>query len=190
MPELVPTYHALVELAGGGDSTARFLSMYCPPPYLSGCTQAVWTGEEPVLIRNYDYNPQRLEGIVLKSKWNEQSVTAMTDASWGVLDGMNQSGLAVSLAFGGRVEVGIGFGIPIILRYILEFCEDTAGAIDVLKRVPTHMSYNITLVDKQQRFATVYISLQTNSRSFVKYPSPPITKAKLSGLGMPGPQLH
>ena len=158
MPELEPTYQQLVELAGGSDSAARFLSMYCPPPYLSGCTQAVWTGEEPVLVRNYDYNAGRFEGVLLKTKWNEQTVIAMSDALWGVLDGINESGLALSLAFGGRVDVGDGFGIPIILRYILEFCTDTASAIEVLKRVPTHMSYNITIVDKWQRFATVYVA--------------------------------
>ena len=158
MPELESTYAELTELAGGGDGVARFLSHYCPPAYLSGCTQAIWTGDEPVLIRNYDYNPDRLEGIFLKTKWNDQTVVAMTDACWGVLDGMNQSGLAVSLAFGGRVDVGKGFGIPIILRYILEFCTNTEEAIEVLKRVPTHMSYNISVVDIDQRFATVYVA--------------------------------
>jgi predicted choloylglycine hydrolase len=158
MPELVPTYRTLTDLAGGSDSAARFLSLYCPPPYLSGCTQAVWTGEQPVLVRNYDYNPSRLEGILLKTRWNDQTVIAMSDALWGVLDGINESGLAVSLAFGGRVDVGKGFGIPIILRYILEFCEDTPSAVKVLKRVPTHMSYNITVVDRLQRFATVFVT--------------------------------
>jgi predicted choloylglycine hydrolase len=158
MPELESTYRRLTELAGGGDTAARFLSMYCPPAYLSGCTQAVWTGEEPVLIRNYDYNVNQFEGVVLKTRWNDQSVIAMTDGLWGALDGINESGLALSLAFGGRVNVGKGFGIPIILRYILEFCHDTPSAIEVLKRIPTHMSYNITLVDAEQRFATVYIT--------------------------------
>jgi predicted choloylglycine hydrolase len=75
-----------------------------------------------------------------------------------VLDGMNESGLAVSLAFGGRQAVGDGFGIPVILRYVLEFCATTAEGVEVLKRVPSHMSYNITLVDAQQRFATVYVA--------------------------------
>jgi predicted choloylglycine hydrolase len=158
MPELEPTYRNLCELAGGGDAAARFLSMYSPPAYLSGCTQAVWTGSEPVLIRNYDYNLNSFEGVVLNSSWNGQRVIAMSDGLWGVLDGMNESGLAISLAFGGRVNVGKGFGIPIILRYILEFCRDTPGAIEVLKRIPTHMSYNITVVDARQRFATVYVT--------------------------------
>ena len=111
-----------------------------------------------MLIRNYDYNLNSFEGVILKTDWNGQAVIAMTDGLWGVLDGINESGLALSLAFGGRVNVGKGFGIPIILRYILEFCRDTPSAIEVLKRIPTHMSYNITLVDAQQRFATVYIT--------------------------------
>ena len=158
MPELLPTYEKLIALAGGSDMASRFLSLYCPPPYLSGCTQAVWTGDQPVLVRNYDYSAPRLEGVALRTRWNGKTVIAMTDACWGVLDGINEDGLAVSLAFGGRVDVGIGFGIPVILRYILEFCSDTASAIEVLKRVPTHMSYNVTVVDKSQRFATVYVT--------------------------------
>ena len=36
MPEIVPLYDELCEAAGGGDHAARFLSFYCPPPYLSG----------------------------------------------------------------------------------------------------------------------------------------------------------
>ena len=158
MPELVPTYESLTELAGGGDSASRFLSMYCPPPYLSGCTQAVWTGDEPVLVRNYDYSPKMLEGIIWKSAWNDKQVIAVSDGLWGIVDGINDSGLAVSLAFGGRRAVGKGFGIPVILRYILEFCDDARSAISVLRRVPTHMSYNVTLVDRAQRFATVYVA--------------------------------
>ncbi|MGB5706118.1 MAG: C45 family peptidase [Arenicellales bacterium] len=158
MPELLPTFERLCELAGGGDMVSRFLSLYCPPPYLSGCTQAVWTGDEPLLVRNYDYSAQRLEAVLLKSCWNGQTVIAMSDALWGVLDGINESGLAVSLAFGGRLESGKGFGIPLILRYILEFCKTTDEAIEVLQRVPTHMSYNITVVDPSQRFATVYVA--------------------------------
>ena len=44
MPELLVIYEQLCELAGGGDEAARFLSLYNPPPYLSGCSQAVWSG--------------------------------------------------------------------------------------------------------------------------------------------------
>lgn len=158
MPELLPTYERLVELAGGGDLEARFLSLYRPTPYLTGCSQAVWTRDRPRLIRNYDYDPKMWEGVLLHSSWNGRQVIAMSDCLWGVLDGINDAGLAVSLAFGGRKAVGDGFGIPLILRYILEFCDTTAEAEKVLARVPSHMSYNVTLLDASGRHRTVFVA--------------------------------
>jgi hypothetical protein len=47
MPELLPVYRRLCELAGGGDIEARFLSLYGPPAYLSSCSQAIWQGSPP-----------------------------------------------------------------------------------------------------------------------------------------------
>lgn len=181
MPELVPTYRRLTELAGGTDQAARFLSLYQPTPYMTGCSQAVWTRDRPLLVRNYDYPARLWEAILLHSAWNGQRVIAMSDCMLGVLDGMNESGLAVSLAFGGRKNVGDGFGIPIILRYILEFCDSTQQAINVLKRVPSHMSYNVTVMDRTSDYATVFVSpdretivskqqLATNHQNKVEWP--------------------
>jgi predicted choloylglycine hydrolase len=82
----------------------------------------------------------------------------MNDCLWGVLDGMNEHGLAVSLSFGGRPVVGDGFGIPLVLRYILEFSKTTAEAIAVLERVPSHMAYNVSVVDAQGDHATVEVA--------------------------------
>lgn len=158
MPELEPTYEALVELAGGGDLEARFLSLYRPPPFLTACSQGVWRGDEPALVRNYDYDPTLCEGITLRSAWTGRQVIAMTDCMWGALDGINESGLAASLAFGGRRVVGDGFGMPLILRYVLEVCETTDQAVTVLRRVPTHMAYNVTVVDRTGAFATLFLS--------------------------------
>lgn len=159
MPELLDTYRALCELAGGGDLAARFLSLYQPPPYITGCSQAVLVRHgTPVLARNYDYPPELCEGTVLYTRWNGRSVIAMTDCLWGVLDGMNEAGLAVSLAFGGRKAVGEGFGAPIILRYLLEFCDSVPQAAEVLARVPSHMAYNVTLTDAAGRYVTAMIA--------------------------------
>ena len=158
MPELEPTYDRLVELAGGGDLAARFLSLYRPPPFLTACSQGVWQGKEPALVRNYDYDPTLCEGVTLKSRWNDRGVIAMSDCIWGALDGINDAGLAASLAFGGRRAVGDGFGMPLILRYVLEVCETTEEAVKVLQRVPTHMAYNVTVVDRSGAFATLFLS--------------------------------
>ncbi len=158
MPELLPTYHQLVDLAGGGDQAARFLSLYCPPPFLTGCSQVVWARQPASLIRNYDYSPSRWEAISWKTAWTGRPIIAMGDCMWGVLDGMNGEGLAASLSFGGRPAVGRGFGVPLVLRYILERCSTTDAAVAVLQRVPLHMSYSVSVLDRQGRFATVYLA--------------------------------
>ncbi len=158
MPEFVPMWQHLCELTNADDNIARMLSLYCPTPYVSGCSQAVWTRYCPVLVRNYDYNPALFEGRIQKSKWFDTEVIASTDCLWGVLDGMNEHGLAVSLTYGGSEIVGEGFGIPLILRYILEFCKTTQQAIEVLERIPTNMSYNVTITDQIQHVATVELS--------------------------------
>ena len=74
-----------------------------------------------------------------------------------MLDGINEDGLALSLSFGGRRAVGVGFGVPLVLRYILEFCATTEEAIAVFERVPVHMWYNVTVLDRTGRFVTAYL---------------------------------
>ena len=96
MPELIPAYERVVELAGGGDLAARMLSLYKPPPYLAACSQGVWTREGgPVLVRNYDYAPVavRRARSGRRGCWTKP-VIGTSDCLWGLLDGMNDDGLA------------------------------------------------------------------------------------------------
>ncbi|MCB1857843.1 MAG: hypothetical protein KDI63_06200 [Gammaproteobacteria bacterium] len=158
MPELIATYDQLLELTGGGDLAARFLTLYCPPAYLRGCSQAVWLGVHPLLVRNYDYSPQLFEGTILQTRWNGRLVVGTCDCLWGLVDGMNEDGLTLSLSFGGRRAVGEGFGVPLLLRYALEFCSTTREAVEVLSRIPTHMSYNVTVLDRSGDYRTVFIA--------------------------------
>ena len=129
MPELVPIYERLVELAGGDQLAARFLSLYRPPGFVVGCSQAAWNRDgDSVLVRNYDYPASRAEGIIRSTAWTEGRVIGMSDCLWGLLDGVNEAGLAASLTFGGRRVVGDGFGIPLVVRYLLETCRTVADA--------------------------------------------------------------
>jgi predicted choloylglycine hydrolase len=158
MPELVTTWECLCELAGGGDLEARMLSMWRPPSYLSGCSQGVWTRDEPVLVRNYDYSPDRFEGTILSTSWEGRRVIGTSDCLWGLLDGVNDAGLAVSLAFGGRKVVGSGFGVPLVLRYLLQVCATVAEACRVLARLPFHLAHTLTMVDRTGELVTAYLS--------------------------------
>ncbi|MEX1191177.1 MAG: C45 family peptidase [Brumimicrobium sp.] len=158
MPEMWPTYLRLCKLAEADDLAARFLTGFQPPAYISACSNAVLTGDEIQLVRNYDYHPHLTEGTQLMSAWNGKKVIATTDCLIGALDGMNEDGLTVSLTFGGRKNVGKGFGIPFILRYVLEFCSNVEEAVEALLRIPSHMSYNVTVVDKTGTFKTVELA--------------------------------
>lgn len=158
MPELLPIYDGFVQAVGGGDVRARMLSLYRPTPYLSGCSQAVWLGDDPVLVRNYDYRPELCEGVLLNTRWPGLRVMAMSDCLWGALDGVNEAGLCAALSFGGRPVVGEGFGVPLVLRYVLQTCSSVAEAVGVLCRVPIHMAYNITLLDASGKHRTVQVA--------------------------------
>src|SRR5690606_33120218 len=58
----------------------------------------------------------------------------------------------------GRPDVGDGFGIPLILRYILETCHDCATAREALTRIPTHMAYNVTVLDAGGKYLTAHLA--------------------------------
>ncbi len=158
MPEVMPVYERLVELAGGSDHAARFLSGYCPPTYMTGCSQAVWHGPEPMLVRNYDYSPQAFDAVVLRTQWMGRKVMGVSDCLIGLLDGINEDGLVISLTFGGRRVVGSGFGVPMVLRYVLETCTSVRDAVRALQRIPCHMAYNVTVMDRARNHRTVFLS--------------------------------
>ena len=148
MPQIVPVYDRLVALAGNSDRAARFLSTWCPPRYLGGCSLAALSdGIDVRLLRNYDLSPDLNEGLLLRSEWTGRPVMGMVEFLWGLSDGINDAGLSVALAYGGRSETGEGFGITTILRYVLEVCDTVEEALEVFARVPSHMAYNIVLAD-------------------------------------------
>jgi predicted choloylglycine hydrolase len=157
MPEIVPSYDNLCHALRANEQTCSFLSLYNPPIFRAGCSQACKTAGTIELVRNYDFPATLCDRTLLQSNWNGTKVIAMTDCLWGVLDGMNEHGLAVSLAYGGRNKHGNGFAITLVLRYILEFCHNTMDAVNVLKRVPVHMAYNITLVDRSGVTKTIML---------------------------------
>lgn len=158
LPELAATYDALVKAVGGGDLEARFLSHWCPPPVATACSLAVWNRGPNVLVRSYDFPLQQCDTTVLASAWSGPRVLAMSDCLWGAVDGINEHGLAVAIAFGGRRVVGPGFGIGLIVRYLLEVARSVGEAVEILHRVPVSMAYNVALLDRSGQGAVVVVA--------------------------------
>ncbi|MER6816277.1 C45 family peptidase [Spirillospora sp. NPDC000708] len=151
MPELVP---ALDRLAGqlATPWAGTLLTLAAVRPFFSGCTQI---GGKGALLRNYDFAPDHCEATIVSSYFL-RPVIGMQEAGWGLLDGMNDAGLAISLTFGGRFVHGPGFAIPLVLRYLLETCQTVDEAIGRLRTIPVAIPQNVTLVDPDQA-VTVFV---------------------------------
>lgn len=159
MPELLPTWLRLFDLTGRDPVAARLLTMWQMPALVAGCTQAVAPGDDPVLVRNYDYDLALFEGVVASTNWSgHRKVIGTSDLLWGLLDGVNEDGLAVSLTWGGRPGSGSGFGIPIVVRYVLETCASVLDVVAALRRIPVAQAYNLTIADTSGDHATVFVA--------------------------------
>ncbi len=159
MPELHPTWEHLVEVTGRDATAAAMLTHWNMPAFAPACSQVVVdTGGQRALIRNYDYHPDLFEQIVMSTRFADRQVIGTSDCLWGLLDGMNCDGLAVSLTFGGARGSGTGFGIPLVVRYLLEVAGTVADAVATVERIPVSMSYNLTLTDRGGDVRTVYLA--------------------------------
>ena len=126
---------------------ARMLTLWDPPRFLPGCSQAVITEPEIAVCRNYDYSPELWERVLYSSRFGDRKVMGNNDCLWGLIDGMNSDGLVISLSFGGRRGSGPGFAVSLVVRYLLEVATSTAQAREILDRMPVAMAYNLTIVD-------------------------------------------
>jgi len=129
-----------------------------PTSVLDGLLAGCGPDGRPALIRNYDWDYRLFDATVSSTGYLGRRVVGTEDCGWGLLDGVNDAGLAVSLTFGGRPQVGDGFGIPLVLRYVLQTCTGVDQAVAALGRVPTHMSYNVTVTDPAGQVATVFVA--------------------------------
>jgi predicted choloylglycine hydrolase len=144
MPELVPVLDRLAaQLDRPG--AAAVLTHTALRPFFSGCSMAATGG---ALVRNYDFHPDGCERTVVSSRFL-RPVIGMGDFLWGLLDGMNDAGLAVAMSFGGRFVHGPGISVLLAVRYLLETCSTVDDAWKRLAQLPISTAQNLILVDRE-----------------------------------------
>jgi predicted choloylglycine hydrolase len=145
MPELVPV---MEELAASIDlpEAGAVLTQATLKPFFAACSQ---TGVAGTLVRNYDFDPAVCSRVISRTEYL-RLVIGMSEFLWGLLDGMNDAGLAVSLTFGGRFVHRPGMSILLVVRYLLETCDTVEQAWERLRRIPMSTAQNLTLVDHEQ----------------------------------------
>ena len=131
--------------------------MWAPPSYLSGCSQGVWLRGDPVLVRNYDYAPERLEGTILHTRW-VRDVIGTSDCAWGLLDGINDAGLAVSLPSAGARSSDRDSECRSSSATSSRPARPPLDARAVLARLPYHLAHTLTIVDASGDVCTAYLA--------------------------------
>ena len=172
-------------MLGDDPEAAAALALWNPPPFLTGCSQAAVLPGGPALVRNYDWDYRLFDAVVARTAYAGRRVLGMLDCLWGLLDGVNDAGLAVSLTFGGRPQVGEGFGIPLVIRYVLQTCETAEEAMRTLRRIPVHMSYNVTALDRDRPAGHGVPGSRTGPLRSPPWRSPPTTRARSNGRRTP-----
>jgi predicted choloylglycine hydrolase len=155
MPELVPTWERMVELADD-PLAARVLTLADDHVMMpGGCSQGV---VDQALVRNYEFTPDQFEATIWLSALTGRRVLGVTAGLWGLLDGINDAGLAASVAFGGQRLHGPGFAIPLVVRYLLEVCDDLADVAELLPGLPPTEAYNLTVADATGAHASFFLT--------------------------------
>ncbi|MDT0347616.1 C45 family peptidase [Streptomyces litchfieldiae] len=147
LPELLPVLDLLVSQGEGQPGLTALLAEVGLRNPFRACSQI--GGVAGTLLRNYDWDLGEAERTIVSSTLL-RPVIGTAEGLWGLLDGMNDAGLAISLTYGGRPVHGPGFGIPVVLRYVLETCETVLQALAVLGRVPIATAQNVTVVDRDE----------------------------------------
>jgi hypothetical protein len=157
MPELVPTWERLTTMIPGSCDARAALALWNPPPFLTGCSQAA-------VVDGGQHSSATTTGTTACStgSWPRRPTPAARcsacSTACGAAGWSQRRRARRLLTFGGLPEVGDSFGIPLVIRYVLEVCGTVEEAVQVLRRVPVHMSYNVTALDRSGRWATVYIA--------------------------------
>ncbi len=148
MPELLKIFDIFAHYAGDDPVMIAALAGIDPPPLIpAGCTVRAVRKPEPTMLRNYDFHPEATAGIIMRTQWTGRRVLGMGEGVNGLLDGVNDAGVAAALTFGGRHVYGGGFSIIQIMRYLLEVAESTADAAEILARLPCAWAQNIMVLD-------------------------------------------
>ena len=148
MPEMLCLFDSMAGFADDDPAMIAALAGIDPPPLIpAGCTVRAFTRPRPTMLRNYDFHPDATSAVILRTEWSGRHVLGMSEGVSGLLDGVNNAGVAAALTFGGRHVYGSGFGIVQIIRYLLQVASDVNEAAEVLRQIPCAWAQNVLVQD-------------------------------------------
>lgn len=153
--------HLIEEIQGLGDQMGlsyqeafRYFSGYDLPKLGAlGCSSVV---TPHVFIRNYDFSPDVYDYMfAVKNTSKAYATCGYTFHCTGLHEGVNEHGLAVAMHYVNNRNQQKGFMSPIIVRMVLDTCQNLTEAIHLLRDIPHAACYNFSLGDFEGNVAIV-----------------------------------
>jgi predicted choloylglycine hydrolase len=110
-----------------------------------------------VFGRNYDmlYQFKKFTESSLITPKDKYAYISQSDVFIGRSDGINEKGLAVAMSFVNGTKIQPGISFHFIIRKVLEDCESTGQAIDLILNTKVSSANNFLVADKMGDLAVV-----------------------------------
>ncbi len=169
-PEIIAEINGLANGQGcaAADIQTVLFSMYALPPADSGplCSCLALTADNQILLgRNSDFLIA-LQDLNMNTIYHfaEDSGSAgfsgNTTAFIEMEDGVNQYGLALGLTSVAPAQIQPGFNAGLLLRYLLEKCQNVSQVIAACQKLPVASAQTIIAADQQGEIALLEICAQ------------------------------
>jgi predicted choloylglycine hydrolase len=137
-----------------------------------GCTAFCFIHNNSIVYgRNNDLPPflKKVSKSILYELQNGYSFIGNTSSMINLEEGLNEYGLAVAMTFLVPTVIVPGMNSVFLVRYLLEKCASTEGAINALQSLPIASPCNIILADKTGDMA---VAECTPEKIFLRKPAP------------------
>lgn len=165
-PELLAEIAGLA--AGQNCQTATIqavlFSMYALPPACGCSCLALGRPGRPLLGRNSDFltalADYNLNVIYHFNTASSADFFGNTTAFIEMEDGVNAHGLALGLTSVAPVQAGPGFNAGLLLRLLLEKCQNTEQVVQICQKLPIASAHTLIAADKSGEIALLEMSAQ------------------------------
>jgi len=163
-PDLLDEFRGIADILG--------IDYYIPitleaTPYrfqMSNCVVFAISGEHtqsgmPILAHNQEWMERESRNLRVCNTHPKGKMKSMGFTyHWPLVSrygGMNEAGLAISMASASFITYGPGIMLNIAVRWILDTCRTTAEAVEFLRKIPKVWGTTYIIIDKQQIIAKV-----------------------------------
>ena len=134
------------------------------------CSVFAFKNDDSTIVgRNYDmlFDFKKFTESSLIAPKDRYSYISQSDVFIGRSDGINEKGLSVAMSFVNGTEIQTGISFHFIVRKVLEDCENTHQAVELIQKANVSTANNFLIADKNGEIVVVESAPQ---KSMVRRP--------------------